>query len=209
MSGKTSGHEDTSCPQWAGMKQRSANTPARRSRKISYWIKCSCGDDLPPSRRPKSNWVALATPLKPLRAAHIKSPGSAGGTLLEVRFESCRTQSSVDYRDCRMWTCNQQADANRPFMASLLFPVSGFSWRYHAMPSTPQDFTHLLAIFHMNCIMRKVNLVGATAGCVFQHLLALGMAPSLLYGATGRSRIGVRLNKRADSIASEQSRSSR
>jgi len=60
------------------------------------------------------------------------------------------------------------------FMASMLFIASGFSWPYYAMPSALQVVARFLPIFHMNCIMRKVNLVGSTAGWVLPHLFALG-----------------------------------
>jgi len=59
------------------------------------------------------------------------------------------------------------------FTASMLFLVSGFNWPYYAMPSALQAVARCIPIFHMNCIMRKVNMVGATAGWVLPHLLAL------------------------------------
>jgi ABC-2 type transport system permease protein len=59
------------------------------------------------------------------------------------------------------------------FMAVVLFFLSGFPWPYYAMPPAVQAITPFIPIFHMNCIMRKVNLVGATAGWVLPHLLAL------------------------------------
>jgi ABC-type multidrug transport system permease subunit len=43
------------------------------------------------------------------------------------------------------------------------------------MPPAVQAIAHFVPIFHMNCIMRKVNLVGATASWVFPHLLALAV----------------------------------
>jgi ABC-2 type transport system permease protein len=61
------------------------------------------------------------------------------------------------------------------FMAVVLFFLSGFTWPYYAMPSAVQTVAHFVPIFHMNCIMRKVNLVGATAGWVLPHILALAM----------------------------------
>ena len=59
------------------------------------------------------------------------------------------------------------------YMAVVLFFLSGFTWPYYAMPRAVQAIAHCIPIFHMNCIMRKVNLVGATAGWVLPHLLAL------------------------------------
>jgi len=61
------------------------------------------------------------------------------------------------------------------FMAVVLFFLSGFTWPYYAMPPAVQAIAHCIPIFHMNCIMRKVNLVGATAGWVLPHLLALAV----------------------------------
>lgn len=61
------------------------------------------------------------------------------------------------------------------FMAVVLFFLSGFTWPYYAMPPAIQAIVHFVPIFHMNCIMRKVNLVGATAGWVLPHLLALAV----------------------------------
>lgn len=61
------------------------------------------------------------------------------------------------------------------FMASMLFLITGFNWPYYAMPLALQAVAHCLPIFHMNCIMREVNLIGATAGWVLPHLLALAV----------------------------------
>ena len=61
------------------------------------------------------------------------------------------------------------------YMAVVLFFLSGFTWPYYAMPRTVQAIAHCIPIFHMNCIMRKVNLVGATAGWVLPHLVALAV----------------------------------
>ncbi|MGP8259886.1 MAG: ABC transporter permease [Acidobacteriaceae bacterium] len=61
------------------------------------------------------------------------------------------------------------------YMAPVLFFLSGFTWPYYAMPSAIQAIVQFIPIFHMNCIMRKVNLIGATAGWVFPHLLALAV----------------------------------
>jgi ABC-2 type transport system permease protein len=61
------------------------------------------------------------------------------------------------------------------FMAVVLFFLSGFTWPYYAMPPAVQAITPFIPIFHMNCIMRKVNLVGATAGWVLPHLVALAV----------------------------------
>jgi ABC-2 type transport system permease protein len=61
------------------------------------------------------------------------------------------------------------------YMAPILFFMSGFTWPYYAMPPAVQAIAHFVPIFHMNCIMRKVNLVGATASWVFPHLLALAV----------------------------------
>jgi ABC-2 type transport system permease protein len=58
------------------------------------------------------------------------------------------------------------------YMAPVLFFLSGFTWPYYAMPPAVQAIARCIPIFHMNCIMRKVNLVGATAGWVLPHLLA-------------------------------------
>jgi ABC-2 type transport system permease protein len=67
------------------------------------------------------------------------------------------------------------------FMAVILFFLSGFTWPYYAMPPAVQAIAHCIPIFHMNCIMRKVNLVGAEAGWVLPHLLALGIWLILAY----------------------------
>ncbi len=56
------------------------------------------------------------------------------------------------------------------FMATALFFLSGFTWPYYAMPRAVQVVAYCIPIFHMNCIMRKVNLIGATAGWVFPHI---------------------------------------
>jgi ABC-2 type transport system permease protein len=61
------------------------------------------------------------------------------------------------------------------YMAPVLFFLSGFTWPYYAMPRSVQAIVHFVPIFHMNCIMRKVNLVGATPGWVLPHLLALAV----------------------------------
>jgi ABC-2 type transport system permease protein len=61
------------------------------------------------------------------------------------------------------------------YMAVVLFFLSGFTWPYYAMPRVVQAIASCIPIFHMNCIMRKVNLVGATAGWVLPHLLALAV----------------------------------
>ena len=67
------------------------------------------------------------------------------------------------------------------FMASVLFIVSGFSWPYYAMPAALQVVAHVLPIFHMNCIMREVNLVGVGVGSVLPHLLSLCVFLGLAY----------------------------
>jgi ABC-2 type transport system permease protein len=59
------------------------------------------------------------------------------------------------------------------FMAVALFFLSGFTWPYYAMPAAVQAVAHYIPIFHMNCIMRKVNMVGASADWVLPHLVAL------------------------------------
>jgi ABC-2 type transport system permease protein len=61
------------------------------------------------------------------------------------------------------------------FMAVVLFFLSGFTWPYYAMSPAVQTIANFIPIFHMNCIMRKVSLVGATAGWVLPHLLALAV----------------------------------
>lgn len=61
------------------------------------------------------------------------------------------------------------------FMAVVLFFLSGFTWPYYAMPRPVQLLAHCIPIFHMNCIMRKVNLIGAPAAWVFPHILALAI----------------------------------
>jgi ABC-2 type transport system permease protein len=67
------------------------------------------------------------------------------------------------------------------YMAVVLFFLSGFTWPYYAMPPAVQTIAHCIPIFHMNCIMRKVNLVGATAGWVLPHLVALAVWLVLAY----------------------------
>jgi ABC-2 type transport system permease protein len=61
------------------------------------------------------------------------------------------------------------------FMAVVLFFLSGFTWPYYAMPRAVQAIAHCIPIFHMNCIMRKVNLVGAEPGWILPHLLSLAV----------------------------------
>jgi len=61
------------------------------------------------------------------------------------------------------------------YMASALFILSGFTWPYYAMPPAIRMVAYCIPIFPMNCIMRKVSLVGATAGWVLPHLLALAV----------------------------------
>lgn len=67
------------------------------------------------------------------------------------------------------------------FMAVVLFFLSGFTWPCYAMPPAVQAIAQCIPIFHMNCIMRKVNLVGAAAAWVLPHLLALGIWLILAY----------------------------
>jgi len=61
------------------------------------------------------------------------------------------------------------------YMASALFILSGFTWPYYAMPPAVSAIAHYIPIFHMNCMMRKVNMIGATAEWVLPHLLALAI----------------------------------
>lgn len=61
------------------------------------------------------------------------------------------------------------------YMASALFILSGFTWPYYAMPRAVRMAAYCMPFFPMNCIMRKVNLVGATAGWVLPHLFALAV----------------------------------
>jgi len=61
------------------------------------------------------------------------------------------------------------------YMASALFILSGFTWPYYAMPRAVAAVAYCIPIFPMNCIMRKVNLVGATAVWILPHFLALAI----------------------------------
>lgn len=59
------------------------------------------------------------------------------------------------------------------YMASALFILPGFTWPYYAMPPAVSAVAHCIPLFPMNCIMRKVNLVGASTGMLLPHLLPL------------------------------------
>ena len=61
------------------------------------------------------------------------------------------------------------------YMASALFILSGFTWPYYAEPSLVSAVAHCIPLFPMNCIMRKINLIGAPAGWLLPHFLALAV----------------------------------
>jgi REP element-mobilizing transposase RayT len=61
-SGRVFGPADTLCQRWVGTRRSYANTSGIRSRRISVWSSSTCGDERPPTRRPKRNGAALATP---------------------------------------------------------------------------------------------------------------------------------------------------
>lgn len=72
------------------------------------------------------------------------------------------------------------------FMASGLFLLSGFSWPFYAMPAWLQKIAYFLPIFHMNSLMRKVNMMGAPAKWVLPHLLflSIGLVIACAWGYT-------------------------
>jgi ABC-2 type transport system permease protein len=61
------------------------------------------------------------------------------------------------------------------YMASALFILSGFTWPYYAMPPAVSAVAHCIPLFPMNCIMRKINLVGAPAVWLIPHFLSLAI----------------------------------
>jgi ABC-2 type transport system permease protein len=61
------------------------------------------------------------------------------------------------------------------YMASALFILSGFTWPYYAMPPAVSAVAHCIPLFPMNCIMRKINLIGAPASSLIPHFLALAI----------------------------------
>jgi ABC-2 type transport system permease protein len=61
------------------------------------------------------------------------------------------------------------------YMASALFVLSGFTWPYYAMPPVVNFVAHCIPVFPMNCIMRKVNMIGAPVGWLLPHFLCLAI----------------------------------
>ena len=76
------------------------------------------------------------------------------------------------------------------YMASALFILSGFTWPYYAEPAAVSAVAHCIPLFSMNCIMRKVNLIGGPAVWVWPHFLALAIWLVVAYalGYTAFSR---------------------
>lgn len=59
------------------------------------------------------------------------------------------------------------------FMSVVVFTLSGFTWPYYAAPSYVRAVAWLTPLFHMNCLVRKLALVGAPWYLLYPHLLAL------------------------------------
>jgi ABC-2 type transport system permease protein len=75
------------------------------------------------------------------------------------------------------------------YMSAVLFTLSGFTWPYYAMPAGLRWIAPLMPLFHMNSLMRKTALVGASLGDIWPHLAALVMlcALSVAWGYWGVS----------------------
>lgn len=58
------------------------------------------------------------------------------------------------------------------FMSVVLFTLSGFTWPYYAMPAWLRVIAWLTPLFHMNCVVRKLAIVGAPWYLLYPHLLA-------------------------------------
>jgi ABC-2 type transport system permease protein len=59
------------------------------------------------------------------------------------------------------------------FMSVPLFTLSGFTWPYYALPGWLRAVAFCTPLFHMNCLLRKLSLLGAPPQWVAVHLLAL------------------------------------
>ncbi len=59
------------------------------------------------------------------------------------------------------------------FMSVVLFTLSGFTWPYYAMPAWLRVVAWFTPLFHMNCLVRKLAIVGAPSYALFPHLLSL------------------------------------
>ena len=59
------------------------------------------------------------------------------------------------------------------FMSVVLFTLSGFTWPYYAMPAWLRAVAWFTPLFHMNCLVRKLAIVGAPSYALFPHLLSL------------------------------------
>jgi ABC-2 type transport system permease protein len=59
------------------------------------------------------------------------------------------------------------------FMSVVLFTLSGFTWPYYAMPVWLRAVAWFTPLFHMNCLVRKLAIVGAPSYALFPHLLSL------------------------------------
>jgi ABC-2 type transport system permease protein len=60
------------------------------------------------------------------------------------------------------------------FMSVILFTLSGFTWPYYAVPVWLRSVAWLTPLFHMNCLVRKLSLVGAPWYLLYPHLICLG-----------------------------------
>ncbi|MGO8757383.1 MAG: ABC transporter permease [Terracidiphilus sp.] len=59
------------------------------------------------------------------------------------------------------------------YMSAVLLTLSGFTWPYYVMPTPLRWIATLMPLFHMNCLLRKTSLVGASLSTVWPHLAAL------------------------------------
>ena len=65
------------------------------------------------------------------------------------------------------------------FMSAVLLTLSGFTWPYYVMPTALRWLATLMPLFHMNCLLRKTSLVGASLSTLWPHLAALTMLCAL------------------------------
>ncbi|MGA2570936.1 MAG: ABC transporter permease [Terracidiphilus sp.] len=61
------------------------------------------------------------------------------------------------------------------YMSAVLFTLSGFTWPYYVMPGWVRWIANLTPLFHMNCLLRKTALIGASIETIWPHLAALAV----------------------------------
>ena len=73
------------------------------------------------------------------------------------------------------------------YMSAVLFTLSGFTWPYYVMPRWVRWIANLTPLFHMNCLLRKTALIGASIETIWPHLAALAVlcALSVAWGYWG------------------------